>query len=305
MSTFGKVALLMGGFSNERDVSLKSGDAVYKALKRLNVDVTAIDMQKNVSQVLNKGSFDRVFNILHGRGGEDGQIQALLEFLDLPYTGSGVSASAIAMNKLLTKKIWQSEGLPTPKWKEINSETDCEKAITEMGLPLIIKPVLEGSSVGISKANSLQELVNGWQTAKEFGVVIAEQWVEGEEYTVSILGDKVLPAIRLKPNSDFYDYKAKYLSDDTQYFCPCGLDKDKENEIKLYAKKAFSTVGAEGWGRVDFMLNKNNDAFLIELNTVPGMTDHSLVPMAAKEYGLSFDELVIEVLKTTLQKDNA
>lgn len=298
-STYGKVALLMGGQSSEREISLKSGNAVLQALQSQSLNVDAIDVDKDIYELLNKKPYDRVFNILHGRGGEDGQIQALLELLELPYTGSGVAASAIAMDKLKTKKIWKSEALPTPNWLELKQKSDCGLAVVNLGLPLIVKPVLEGSSVGITKVNQAEEIMPAWQLAKQYGVVIAEQWIDGEEYTTSILNGVALPIIRLEPANEFYDYEAKYLSDDTKYHCPCGLSADQEKAFQEISLKAFEAIGASGWGRVDFMLSSAGDIFLIELNTVPGMTSHSLVPMAAKQAGISFEELVVEILKTS------
>lgn len=297
----GKVAVLMGGMSSEREVSLNSGKAVLAGLTRKGVNVVGIDVDDNLAHILKEQNIERVFNVLHGKGGEDGQVQALLEFAGIPYTGSGVAASAIAMNKLLTKKIWLSEGLPTPKWKVLNSESDALKAADELGLPLIVKPIEEGSSVGISKVKEKTDVVAAWVQAKQYGVVIAEQFIDGAEYTVSILDKKALPVIRLEPANDFYDYEAKYLRDDTVYHCPCGLSAEQELVCQSLALKAFDSLGAYGWGRVDFMMSSSGDMYLIELNTVPGMTDHSLVPMAAKQVGIEFDELVVQVLEIPSQ----
>jgi len=296
---FGKVAVLMGGLSAEREISLLSGDAVLTALQNSGVDAKGIDVDENIFNTLNDGEFQRVFIILHGRGGEDGTIQGLLEIMQLPYTGSGVMASSIAMDKLKTKQIWMAMGLPTPAFCILNSEQSCEQALTTLGLPLIIKPVLEGSSIGMSKVEISDELIPAWEKAQRCGgTVIAESWVEGTEYTAAVLDDQVLPMIQLKTEHKFYDYDAKYEANDTQYICPCGLSEESETAYAKMAKQAFDAVNAVSWGRVDFMIDENNQPWLIEVNTVPGMTSHSLVPMAAKQAGMSFDELVIKILST-------
>lgn len=288
----------MGGWSAEREVSLNSGQAVFEALCRQGINATAIDVNRSICSQLEKSDFSHVFNMMHGRGGEDGVIQGLLDILEIPYTGSGVLGSALAMDKLRCKQIWQAIDLPTPEYRELNNENDCEKALEKLGLPLMIKPVLEGSSIGISKVNEKSEMLPAWKQAVECGgTIIAEKFIEGEEYTAAIIQDQVLPMIRLKTNHDFYDYLAKYVSDDTQYICPCGLAEDFELELAEMMKKSFEAVMAEGWGRVDFMLDQNQQPWLIEVNTVPGMTDHSLVPMAARQAGLSFDELVVKILQ--------
>jgi len=295
---FGKVAVLMGGLSAEREISLLSGNAVLTALLNKGVDAHAVDVQQNIVSELDAGGFQRAFIILHGRGGEDGTIQGLLEMMKLPYTGSGVMASSIAMDKLKTKQIWLAMGLPTPDFCIIDSEQDCEKAIETLSLPMIVKPVLEGSSIGMSKVESEEELVPAWQRAQQCGgTVIAERWIEGNEYTAAMLDDQVLPMIRLKTSQKVYDYDAKYEADDTQYICPCGLSEDQEAGFADLARRAFMAVNAASWGRVDFIVDKDNQPWLIEVNTVPGMTTHSLVPMAAKQAGLSFDDLVMEILK--------
>ncbi len=298
MSSFDKVAVLMGGWSAEREVSLNSGKAVYEALCRKGIQADAIDADRNVTEQLAKGGYSHVFNIMHGRGGEDGVIQGALDLLQIPYTGSGVLGSALAMDKLKCKQIWLGRGLPTPDYCELESEADCEHAIERLGLPLMIKPVLEGSSIGISKVKRREEMIPAWKEAMRCGgTIMAEQFVTGGEYTAAILGDQVLPMIQLKTDHEFYDYSAKYVSDDTQYICPCGLDVAFEKELGELAKKAFDDVCAEGWGRVDFMLDEQQKPWLIEVNTVPGMTDHSLVPMAAKQAGIEFDDLVIKILQ--------
>lgn len=298
---FGKVAVLMGGWSAERAVSLNSGAAVVEALINAGVDAHAVDFKKADASQLS--GFDRVFNILHGRGGEDGVVQGLLEYMGIPYTGTGVLGSALTMDKIRTKDVWVNKGLPTPKYKKVETLKECELAIEELGLPVIVKPALEGSSIGISKVEMFTEMKAAFELADACNSeVLIEAWVEGEEYTASILNGKVLPVIRLRTPNQFYDYEAKYKSDATEYLCPCGLTAEKESELADIAAKAFEAVSAKGWGRVDFMLDKNLKAWLIEANTVPGMTDHSLVPMAAKQAGYSFDGLVLEILKTSMDK---
>ena len=296
---FGKVAVLMGGLSAEREISLQSGNAVLTALQNNGVDAHAVDVGENIINELDKGNFQRAFIVLHGRGGEDGTIQGLLEIMRLPYTGSGVMASSIAMDKLKTKQIWQAMGLPTPGFFIIDSQQSCEQALETLGLPLIIKPVLEGSSIGISKVENREELLPSWKKAQLCGGhVIAESWIEGDEYTAALLDDQVLPMIKLKTSHKFYDYDAKYDADDTQYICPCGLADDREAVLAELTKNAFDAVNASAWGRVDFIVDENDQPWLIEVNTVPGMTGHSLVPMAAKQAGLSFDDLVLSILTT-------
>ena len=301
MDGFGKVAVLMGGWSAEREVSLNSGNAVLTALQSQGVDAHGIDADRNIHRRLETESFDRVFNIMHGRGGEDGVIQGLLELMQIPYTGSGVLGSALAMDKLLTKQLWHGIGLPSPDYRILQTEQDCIQAVEDLGLPLMIKPVLEGSSIGMSKVIDRADIVAAWQQARECeGTVIAEAFVNGEEYTAAILGERVLPMIRLETPRDFYDYKAKYDDDSTRYHCPCGLSETRELELAGLMLDAFKAVHAEGWGRVDFMLDEQSRPWLIEVNTVPGMTDHSLVPMAAKQAGLDFNALVVEILRGTL-----
>jgi len=298
MSDFSKVAVLMGGWSAEREVSLNSGNAVLKALVQQGINAIGIDVNRDICKELREADYSHVFNMMHGRGGEDGVVQGVLELLKIPYTGSGVLGSALAMDKLRCKQIWQALSLPTPEYKELNSAEDCEAAIEQLGLPVMIKPVLEGSSIGISKVNTHEEMQPAWELAKKCGgTIIAEKFIQGEEYTAAILGDRVLPMIRLQTEHDFYDYQAKYVSDDTQYICPCGLSEKYETELANMMLQAFKAVMAKGWGRVDFMLDSDNKPWLIEVNTVPGMTDHSLVPMAAKHAGISFEELVLNILQ--------
>jgi D-alanine-D-alanine ligase len=299
-NNFGKVAVLMGGWSAEREISLLSGKAVLKALLDQGVDAHAVDVTHEIARVLLEEKFDRAFIVLHGRGGEDGSMQGLLETMAVPYTGSAVLGSALAMDKLRTKQIWHASGLPTPEYVVLESEDDCTQALKTLGLPMIVKPVLEGSSIGMSKVEKAEELVPAWRLATACqGEVIAERWITGKEYTAAILGERVLPMIRLVTPHKFYDYAAKYTANDTQYLCPCGLDEKMEQEFAGLVLKAFRTVGANGWGRVDFMQDENGQAWLIEVNTVPGMTDHSLVPMAAKQAGISFAQLVMQILQAS------
>lgn len=294
---FGKVAVLMGGLSAEREISLLSGNAVLTALLNKGVDAHGIDVNKNIVNELDVGNYQRVFIVLHGRGGEDGTMQGLLEVMKLPYTGSGVMGSSIAMDKLKTKQIWLAMGLPTPGFCILDSEQSCEKAVEMLSLPLIVKPVLEGSSIGMSKVECADELIPAWQKAQQCGgTVIAESWIEGDEYTAAMLDDQVLPMIKLKTTHKFYDYDAKYEANDTQYICPCGLPEESESAFAELSRQAFNAVNASSWGRVDFIVDKNKQPWLIEVNTVPGMTSHSLVPMAAKQSGLSFDDLVMKIL---------
>ena len=295
---FGKVAVLMGGWSAERDISLLSGKAVLKALQKEGVDAHGIDVGHDIAAVLGEEKFDRAFIALHGRGGEDGTIQGLLSAMAIPFTGSKVLGSSLAMDKLRTKQVWNSLGLPTPEYWILDSEADCAEAIEQCGLPLIVKPVLEGSSIGMSKVEKEEELIPAWKKARDCGgIVIAERWIHGVEYTAAILNGHVLPMIRLETSNVFYDYEAKYQSEDTKYICPCGLDEDDEKHLSLMVRKAFDAVDASGWGRVDFMIDQKNQPWLIEVNTVPGMTDHSLVPMAAKQAGIDFQQLVVAILK--------
>ena len=295
---FGKVAVLMGGWSAEREISLLSGNAVLKALLAQGIDAHGVDVGHDVATVLNEGKFDRAFIVLHGRGGEDGTMQGLLSAMSIPYTGSRVLGSSLSMDKLRTKQIWHAVGLPTPDYCVLDSEADCVEAIKKIGLPLIVKPVLEGSSIGMSKVENEEELIPAWEKAMACGgTVIAEHWVNGVEYTAAILNDRVLPMIRLETSNVFYDFEAKYQSEDTKYICPCGLNEEEEKYLSLMIRKAFYAVDASGWGRVDFMIDQKNQPWLIEVNTVPGMTDHSLVPMAAKQTGITFEQLVVEILR--------
>lgn len=302
---YGKVALLMGGLSAEREISLISGQAVLQALRASGVDVVPVDAGVDIVEVLTRSRFDRVFNILHGGSGENGAIQALLDLLRIPYTGSGVLGCALAMDKLRSKWIWQGLGLPAPDYVELDSAEDCARAAQALGLPLMVKPVFEGSSVGISKVEREADMPEAWKSAARYGAVIAEKFIDGPEYTAPILGGEALPLIRLETSRAFYDYEAKYKDDKTRYHCPCGLPADQEREMQRIALRSYAALGAGGWGRVDFMADRSGKPWLIEANTVPGMTDHSLVPMAAKSAGIGFEELVLRILDTSLDKTGA
>lgn len=300
-SQFGCVAVLMGGAAAEREISINSGTAVFNALKRKGVDAVAIDVDDNPINALAGKTFGRVFNMIHGRGGEDGVLQGVLEVMKIPYTGSGVMASALTMDKLRTKLCWQGYGLITPKWFVLKDQKDIQPCIDYLGFPVIVKPAQEGSSIGMSKANNRNELEKALLLASNYqSDVYAEAWVKGEEYTVAVLDGDALPVIRLETQNAFYDYEAKYQSNNTQYHCPCGLSGQLEEGLKKLALDACTVVGVEGWGRVDVFIDEAGVTQLIEVNTVPGMTDHSLVPMAAKANGCDFDELVWRILETSL-----
>ncbi len=303
---FGKVAVLMGGWSSERTISLRSGQAVLEGLLRCGVDAHGVDVERaTILKELESGNYDRVFIVLHGPGGEDGQMQAVLEVMGIPYTGSEVLASALAMDKLRSKMILEAAGLPTPDYMVLDDDTDLEYVTATLGLPLMVKPVLEGSSIGMTKVNESQQMQDAYQKAAQFtGAVIAERWIEGGEYTVAILGEQPLPVIKLETPNEFYDYNAKYQSDQTRYLCPCGLSEEQEGQLQRLALAAFKAVGAKGWGRVDILCSEDGKPWVIELNTVPGMTDHSLVPMAARAAGIEFDQLVYEILALTLDEHN-
>ena len=297
VAQFGRVGLLYGGVSSEREISLMSGAAVHQALLNLGVDVVAIDAGTDLLQQLPQYNLDRVFIALHGPGGEDGTLQGALEYLDLPYTGSGVLASALAMDKLRCKQMWQGIGLPTAEFAILEQQSDWAKILRQLGGKAMVKPACEGSSIGMSRAESPAQLQSAWAEAAKYATtVIAESLMEGEEYTVAILAEQVLPSVRIQSNDVFYDYQAKYFSDKTQYFCPAGLSDAREQELRILAMQAFKTVGCSGWGRVDVMVDADNKFQLLEVNTVPGMTSHSLVPMAAKAAGLDFDQLVLAIL---------
>lgn len=295
---FGRVAVLMGGPSAERDVSLKSGNAVLAALKRQGVDAHGMDTDKSSLRLLEDGKFDRVFIALHGRWGEDGVIQGMLEVLDIPYTGSGVLGSALGMDKLRSKYLWLAAGFPTPEFVLLEPGTDLSQVAAKLGLPVFVKPVREGSSLGVSKAKTVAELKVAREMAAKFDdKVIAERFIDGAELTCGILGDLALPLIRIETDREFYDYEAKYILNTTRYVCPCGLPANQECIIQQLALHVFAAIGCSGWGRVDFMLDKAGHPYALEVNTVPGMTDHSLLPKAAKQAGMDFDELVIRILE--------
>lgn len=300
-SEFGKVAVLMGGESAERSISLESGNAVHAVLCEAGVNAHAIDFDKNALQQLMNNDFDRVFIALHGRGGEDGTIQGALESMGLPYTGSDVLSSALAMDKIRSKAIWRDAGLPTPDVVELNAASHWEKIVEKLKMPIMVKPVREGSSIGASKVIQAENLSSAWKQANQFDDrVMAEVWIEGDEYTVSIVGDTVLPMIKLETKRDFYDYQAKYEDDNTKYICPCGLDESVERTLGELSLQACRVLGVSGWCRVDLMVDSENQPWLIEVNTVPGMTSHSLVPMSAKQAGLSFEELAVQILATSM-----
>jgi D-alanine-D-alanine ligase len=295
---FGKVAVLFGGKSAERDVSLKSGAAVLKALRASGVDAHPFDPAERDLHELKSGGFARAFIALHGRYGEDGTVQGALELMGIPYTGSGVLASALAMDKWRTKLVWRAAGLPIPAFELLTAETDFDAVIQRLGLPLFVKPANEGSSVGISKVKHASELREAYELAAKYDpLVIAEQFVGGGEYTAAMLGGVALPVIKIEPATEFYDYEAKYFRDDTRYLCPCGLPAAQEEEMQRLAQQGFAVIGGAGWGRVDFLVDEAGKPYLLELNTSPGMTDHSLVPMAARQAGISFEQLVLKVLE--------
>ena len=298
---FGKVAVLLGGRSSEREISLMSGAAVHKALRVRGVDAHRIDTADDLIATLQSGAFDRAWIALHGRGGEDGSVQGLLEIMGIPYTGSGIKGSAISMDKLRTKQLIAGAGLGTPGYRVISGPQDFAAIIETLGLPLMIKPAEEGSSIGLARVEQADELAGAFAAAARYGCdVLAERWVTGCEYTVAVLQGEALPLVRIDAANTFYDYEAKYFSDQTRYVCPCDLGPEREREWSAMALRAFSAVGASGWGRVDFMLGESDEPLLLEVNTVPGMTSHSLLPMAANAAGIDFAELVWRILETSL-----
>ena len=297
---FGKVAVLMGGDTAEREVSLETGNAVLAALLRRHVEAHAFDPRERPVSELLSGQFDRAFIALHGRGGEDGVVQGALQSLGISYTGSGVLASALAMDKVRTKRIWKDYGLPTPEFVVLEGEADFAQVTSKLGFPVMVKPVHEGSSCGATKVLRQTELPAAFEKARALDdAVVAERWITGVEYTAGILAGRVLPLIRLETPRDFYDYEAKYVLDTTRYICPCGLSAGQEAELAALALAAFDALGARGWGRIDLMVDEDGKPWLIELNTVPGMTSHSLVPLAARQAGIDFDELVMLILETS------
>ncbi len=300
---FGRVALLLGGSSSEREISLKSGNACLAALLKRGVDAHPFDPQDKPLAELIQRKFDRVFIALHGPGGEDGTLQGALEFLGLPYTGSGVMGSAIGMDKLRTKRLAQAVGIPTTDYLVLRSPADLDNCLERLGLPLIVKPATQGSSVGMTKVEKAEQLLPAYQAAAMLEPdVFAEPWNTGGEYTVAVLQGRALPSIRIETPATFYDYHAKYFRTPTQYFCPSGLSAEAEKHLASLALATFAAVGAEGWGRADFMMDKAGKPYLLEINTIPGMTDHSLVPKAAGAIGINFEQLVWQVLETSFTR---
>jgi D-alanine-D-alanine ligase len=302
----GRVGVLFGGLSAEREISLQSGAAVIAALVEAGVEHVAIDVGDNILADIQAANIDRAFIILHGPVGEDGRIQALLEFLNIPYTGSDVASSALAMDKLRTKQLWRGvdvngeQGLPTPEFAVLNQGSDFAKVLAKLGGEVMVKPANEGSSIGMSRVNSAVALQAAFQKAAHYqGSVLVERLIVGAEYTVAIMDGEALPPIKLETDHSFYDFNAKYIAEDTRYLCPCGLTAEKEVELKTLALNAFNAVGCRGWGRVDVMADAQGNFYLLEVNTAPGMTSHSLVPMAAKAIGLSFTELVLTILRAS------
>jgi D-alanine-D-alanine ligase len=289
----------MGGRSAEREISLKSGAMVLGALKRSGVDAHAFDPSKRRLDELAAEGFARAFIALHGRFGEDGTVQGALEYLGIPYTGSGVMASALAMDKWRTKLLWQAAGMPTPAYELLAPRSDYARVADRLGLPLMVKPANEGSSLGMTKVTSVEALGAAYELAAGYDkAVLAEVFIEGIELTAAVLDDETLPLIRLETPRTFYDYEAKYFADDTRYICPCGLQEEEEQRVRQMAFEAFELLGCSGWGRVDLMLDRAGNPYLLEVNTVPGMTDHSLVPMAGRAKGISFEDLCVRILES-------
>ena len=300
-----KIAVLLGGTSAEREVSLNSGKAVLEALLNQGYDAHPIDPKEYNVANLKKDGFHRVFNILHGRGGEDGTMQGLLEQIGLPYTGCGVMASALTMDKMRTKMLWKAFGLPVADMEVVTRETfaelDAQAVVEKLGLPLMVKPSLEGSSVGLTKVKAVDELKSAVEYALKFdNTILIEEWLSGDELTVPVLDSQVLPAIRIVPEGEFYDYNAKYISDNTQYFCPAGLMPEREQELAILVKRAYDAVGCRGWSRIDVMCDEKGDFRLVEVNTNPGMTSHSLFPKSAASVGISFEQLVVKILELSV-----
>ncbi|WP_075321689.1 D-alanine--D-alanine ligase [Histophilus somni] len=300
-----KIAVLLGGTSAEREVSLNSGNAVLTALRNQGFDAHPIDPKEYPVVMLKEQGFDRVFNILHGRGGEDGTIQGLLEQIGLPYTGCGVMASALTMDKMRTKMLWKAFGLPVADMEVVTrtsfSQLNPQVVVEKLGLPLMVKPSLEGSSVGLTKVNAIDDLKSAVEFALQYDEsVLIEEWLSGDELTVPILGNEVLPSIKIVPQGEFYDYEAKYIADNTQYFCPSGLTEEREQELRQLVKQAYDVVGCRGWSRIDVMLDGEGKFRLVEVNTNPGMTSHSLFPKSAATVGYSFEQLVVKILELSL-----
>lgn len=299
-SRFGKVAVVMGGWSAERDVSLMSGQQVFEALVSQGVDAHAMDAGRDVASVLVSGGFNRAFLILHGRGGEDGHVQGALELAGVPYTGSGVLGSALAMDKFRSKTICRDIGVPTAEAHMVSSLKEAQSAADDIGLPVVIKPTLEGSSIGVSMVNGSQSIAPAYTEAEKYGPVMVERRLMGREITAAILGDQCLPLVSMKASGEFYDYEAKYFADDTEYQCPADLDAALTSQIQQYAMQAFKALDCSGWGRVDFMLDEDNNPYFVECNTAPGMTSHSLLPIAAEQSGMSYETLCMKILVDTL-----
>lgn len=294
---FGKVAVLFGGSSAERDVSLMSGKAVLAVLRRAGVDAHAFDPAERDLHVLKDEGFDRVFIVLHGRGGEDGTVQGALELMGIPYTGSGVMASALSMDKWRTKMVWLAAGLPTPRYAILDRDSDWDSVAAELGLPIFVKPVHEGSSMGATKVTEAGQLRAAWELAAKYGdLVIAEEFVSGAELTAPFLADRALPLVRIVAPDGNYDYQHKYFTNDTRYDCPCGLPEAQERQLQALVMKSAKVLGCRGWGRADLILTDDGRPYLLEMNTAPGMTDHSLVPMAARVAGMSFEQLCLAIL---------
>ena len=301
-----KIAVLLGGTSAEREVSLNSGNAVLVALRKQGYDAHPIDPKTFPVATLKEQGFDRVFNILHGRGGEDGTMQGLLEQIGLPYTGCGVMASALTMDKMRTKMLWKAFGLPVAEMEIVTTENRINlnpmAVAKKLGLPLMVKPSLEGSSVGLTKVKAVEELESAVDFALKFDrIVLIEEWLAGDEFTVPVLDGEVLPSIKIVPEGEFYDYDAKYISDNTQYFCPAGLTEEREQELRRLVKQAYDVVGCRGWSRIDVMADAEGKFRLVEVNTNPGMTSHSLFPKSAATVGYSFEQLVEKILELSAE----
>ncbi|MDH5433479.1 MAG: D-alanine--D-alanine ligase [Gammaproteobacteria bacterium] len=306
---YGKVAVLLGGYSAEREVSLSSGEAIYNALVSRGIDTVKIDLKGNLYQSLMSNDVDRVFIALHGRDGEDGVVQGFLQTIGMPYTGSNVESSAVAMNKQLSKQLWQKMGILTANFVCIaqGEKVALEQAkniLATLGGVAFVKPVREGSSVGMTKVHDANDLILALDLAHQYDDALIETYIKGKEYTVSILDDRALPSIRLQTPRDFYDYEAKYKSKTTQYFCPSGLSDEDETMLRGLAERAFKTLGCHGWGRIDFLRDESSEKFyILEANTVPGMTNTSLVPKAAAADGMSFEQLVLRILETSFERE--
>lgn len=297
----GRVGVLYGGQSAEREISLQSGAAVIEALQEAGIEHVALDVGANAIADIQAAQLTRAFIALHGPGGEDGRIQAVLEYLNIPYTGSDVQASALAMDKLRSKQLWRGVGLPTPDFAVLNAKSEWQAILDELGGEVMVKPAHEGSSIGMARVNTAADLQAAYEDAAQYDAsVLAERLIVGAEYTVAVLDGVALPPIKLETDHHFYDFNAKYLADDTRYICPCGLSPEREQALKELALQAFAAIGCRGWGRLDVMADAQQQFYLLEVNTVPGMTGHSLVPMAAAAHGLSFTQLVVAILRASL-----